>query len=47
MVEKPISPFLSSGDEVQSVLALLEANMFVRASELLNRVTIAAKDANG
>lgn len=33
--------------EVKSALTALEKNLFVRASELLARVTVAAKDANG
>ena len=37
----------SDPEELQSAAALLESNLFVRASELLDRVTIAAKDTNG
>ena len=45
MVDKPIHPpSFTSNDEVQSALATLEENMFIKASELINRVTIAAKD---
>ena len=33
--------------EVRPVVALLEENLFIRASELRDRVMVAAKDANG
>lgn len=34
-------------DHVQAVVIILEKNLFVRASELWNKTTIAAKDAGG
>ena len=37
----------STHNEVHSAVTLLEKNLFVRASELLDRVTVAAKDASG
>jgi hypothetical protein len=34
-------------DHVQKVVIMLEKNLYVRASELWNKTTIAAKDASG
>ena len=32
---------------VQTIVTLLEKSLFVKASELVEKVTVAAKDANG
>lgn len=43
----PKSAVLTAQTEVQSAVALLEKCLFLRTCELLDRVTIAAKDASG
>ena len=47
MAEKPshYHPH-APNDKIQSALSILEENMFIKAYKLLNRVTVAAKDAN-
>ncbi len=41
------SSFTTAPTEIQSAAAYLEKSLFIGAGELVTRVTVAAKDANG